>query len=235
MANNISISNNNIANYVMFILNKLDNDFTNEELEQIKEITVNCEEEIGNVFDLRELLKLKNLEKISIRNGYLYNIDFQILSELKKLESLYFEKCEFEDATLIGNIKLKSLSLISCSINDFSFVSILTDLKELSIVGGNINVDQIALLSKIEYLQLSYSNIIGNIALLNLQDLKELHIDNTDIENLSFVNNLYNLRKLSIDESQYQKDKSLVSQLKNKGVNIYNENIVGIGSDKSEL
>ena len=72
MGNMIKIENDNLANYVMFKLDKLENEFTEDELNQIIEIVINYEDETDSSFIfLEELLKLKKLKSITLRNGYI--------------------------------------------------------------------------------------------------------------------------------------------------------------------
>ena len=59
----IKIENDNLANYVMFKLDKLENEFTEDELNQIIEIVINYEDETDSSFIfLEELLKLKKYD-----------------------------------------------------------------------------------------------------------------------------------------------------------------------------
>ena len=79
----IKIENDNLANYVMFKLDKLENEFTEDELNQIIEIVINYEDETDSSFIfLEELLKLKKLKSITLRNGYIYNDNYNIFFEM---------------------------------------------------------------------------------------------------------------------------------------------------------
>ena len=172
MESYITIKNENIANYVMFILDKLDNKFTEEELNTITEITIDYEEILENNSILKELLLFRNLNTLNLRNAYIYNDDYNYLLNLDKLNNLYLDRCKFENADLIASLKLKSLSLINCEINNYLFVNLLTELEELTIINGEVDIDNINKLTKLNYLQLSYSNILGNELVLKLDNLK---------------------------------------------------------------
>ena len=79
MEEKIKIENENLANYVMFKLDKLDNEFTEQELNQITEVVLDYNESRESSFIfIKELEKLKNLKSITIRNGYIYNNDYNI-------------------------------------------------------------------------------------------------------------------------------------------------------------
>lgn len=235
MESYITIKNENIANYVMFILDKLDNKFTEEELNTITEITIDYEEILENNSILKELLLFRNLNTLNLRNAFIYNDDYNYLLNLEKLNNLYLDRCKFENADLIASLKLKSLSLINCEINNYLFVNLLTELEELTIINGEVDIDNINKLTKLNYLQLSYSNILGNELVIKLDNLKELYVDNTNIRNLTFTNDLLNLNRLSIDEFQYKYNNQFIKQLRNRNISIYNENMVEFLGDNYEV
>ena len=234
MESYITIKNENIANYVMFVLDKLDNEFTEEELNTITEITIDYEDILENNSILKELLLFRNLNTFNLRNAFIYNDDYNYLLNLEKLNNLYLDRCKFENADLIASLKLKSLSLINCEINNYLFVNLLTELEELTIINGEVDIDNINKLTKLNYLQLSYSNILGNELVIKLDNLKELYVDNTNIRNLAFTNNLLNLNRLSIDEFQYKYNNEFIKQLRNRNISIYNENMVEFLGDDYE-
>lgn len=235
MESYITIKNENIANYVMFVLDKLDNEFTEEELNTITEITIDYEDILENNSILKELLLFRNLNTLNLRNAFIYNDDYNYLLNLEKLNNLYLDRCKFENADLIASLKLKSLSLINCEINNYLFVNLLTELEELTIINGEVDIDNINKLTKLNYLQLSYSNILGNEIVIKLDNLKELYVDNTNIRNLTFTNDLLNLNRLSIDEFQYKYNNQFIKQLRNRNISIYNENMVEFLGDNYEV
>lgn len=235
MENIINIENENLANYIMFKLDKLDNGFTELELNQITEVVIDYNDEVDSSFSfLEELLKLKNLKAITLRNGYIFNNNFNIFLNLNTLSDFTFENCEFENADLIASLKLKSLSLINCKIENYAFISIFESLEQITIINGTIEFGKINILKKLKYLQVSYSNIIDNIE-LSINTLEELYIDNTNISSFSFLNSLSNLKRLSIDEKQYNINKNLFDKLINNNILVLNENMVEFGGENNEI
>jgi len=225
----IDIKNENLANYIMFKLDKIDNGFTEQELNQITDVVIDYNEESESSFAfLEELMKLKNLKTITLRNGYIFNDNYNIFLNLKSLSEFVFESCEFENADLLASLNLKSLSLINCKINNYSFISIFKDLEKLTIVNGMVEIRKINFLKNLDYLQLSYSKILDDNS-LELGRLTDLAIDNTNIENLLFVKSLPNLKRLSIDFKQYNSNRDILDYLKKNKVEILQENIVEFG------
>lgn len=229
MEDTIKINSENLADYAMFKLNKEDNSFTKEELSLIEEVLINFNDEVDNKF-LEDLENLSNLKSITFRNGYINNIILRVLMSLKNLTNLTFDNCAFEEEKLIASFKLKELSLISCQINDYSFVYIMSDLEALSIVNGEVEINKLNLLNKLSYLEITNSNILDNEQ-INISSIHELYIDNTSIDDLSFLDSLNDLKKVSIDDHQYEDNKVLVKKLINKGVSFYDEAISPIVGD----
>ena len=220
----INIENENLANYIMFKLDKVDNGFTEEQLNKISEVVIDYNNEPDSSFVfLEELSKLRNLKTITLRNGYIFNDNYNIFLNLNNLSEFVFENCEFENADLIVSLKLKSLSLINCKIESYSFVNVLENLEELSIINGIIEIKKLNMLNHLKYLQISYSNITDSTE-LNINTLEELYIDNTNINNFKFLNSLLNLKRISIDENQYNNNKGLFNTLIKRNILVLNEN-----------
>ena len=235
MENIIKIENKNLANYIMFKLDKVDNGFTEEELNKITEVVIDYNNESDSSFVfLEELSKLRNLKTVTLRNGYIFNDNYNIFLNLNNLSEFVFESCEFENANLIASRKLKSLSLINCKIESYSFVNVLENLEELSIINGLIEIEKLNMLNHLKYLQISYSNITDSTE-LNINTLEELYIDNANINNFNFLNNLLNLKKISIDEKQYSNNKELFNNLMKRNILVLNENIVEFGGENNEI
>ncbi len=235
MENIISIDNENLANYVMFKLDKIDNGFTEQELNEIVEVVIDYKNETDSSFVfLEELLKLKNLKTITLRNGYIYNDNYNIFLNLSNLSEFVFDNCEFENADLIASLKIKSLSLINCKITSYSFINVFENLEELSIINGEIEIEKLNALNHLKYLQISYSNITDNVE-LNINTLEELYIDNTNMDNFNFLNHLSSLKRLSIDEKQYGNNKELFNSLMKKNILVLNENFVEFGGEDNEI
>ena len=90
------------------------------------------------------------------------------------------------------------------------------------------------MLNHLKYLQISYSNITDSTE-LNINTLEELYIDNANINNFNFLNNLLNLKKISIDEKQYSNNKELFNNLMKRNILVLNENIVEFGGENNEI
>ena len=82
----IKLNNKNLANYVEFKLDKLDNNFTEDELLKIEEVVIDFKVETDSIKNiLEDVLKLKNIMSLTIRNGYISKEACKMLMNLKKL------------------------------------------------------------------------------------------------------------------------------------------------------
>lgn len=159
-------------------------------------------------------LSFKNINNLEFRNCDFFKEDIIKLAEYKEYNRIAFIECSFEDATLINNIKTKSLSFTNDKITNYEFVYQMNNLERLTIVDGIVDADKINLLKNLEYLRISNS-LVNNIDKLFLNKLKYLFIDNTNITDITFIKNLSNLELLSISEEQELNNKEIINEIKN--------------------
>lgn len=223
----IKIDNKDLANYIMFKLDKEDNNFSMDELGQIDEIIINPININGEYekIDLEVIKFFLNLKKILFKNVTIDENTINNLFSMEALESIYFERCEFENTDLLKDLKVKEIGFINCGIVDYSFVYEMSNLQSLSIVNGLVSISGVNKLKKLEYLQLSYS-VMMDIETFDLPFLKELHIDNTNFMDTSNLENLTNLQRIGISEEQYIEGKKFYKELIQKGVLVLNQNLL---------
>lgn len=218
----------NLSNYIMFKLNKIDNEFNEEELNKIDEVIISSEDSLDDVS------LFNNLSDLTICDKFIENNFFKILFNLKNLKSINFTRCEFENADLISSLNVSNLDLVDCNINNYKFIYIMSDLVFLTVVNGKIDFDLINKLKLLKYLNVSYSDISNDRAYLKLNDLEKLYINNTSISNFSYLINLINLKLLSVDENQYKNNPDIINKLKERNVDILSEGILSFEGDTYE-
>ena len=218
----------NLSNYIMFKLNKIDNEFNEEELNKIDEVIISSED------SLADASLFNNLSDLTICDKFIENSFFKILFNLKNLKSINFTRCEFENADLISSLNVSNLDLVDCNINNYKFIYIMSDLVSLTVVNGEIDFDLINKLRLLKYLNVSYSDISNDRAYLKLNDLEKLYINNTSISNFSYLINLINLKLLSVDEKQYKNNLDVINKLKERNVDILSEGILSFEGDTYE-
>ena len=218
----------NLSNYIMFKLNKIDNEFNEEELNKIDEVIISSED------SLYDASLFNNLSDLTICDKFIENSFFKILFNLKNLKSINFTRCEFENADLISSLNISNLDLVNCNINNYKFIYIMSDLVSLTVVNGEIDFDLINRLKLLKYLNVSYTDISNDRAYLKLNDLEKLYINNTSISNFSYLINLINLKLLSVDEKQYKNNLDIINKLKKRNVDILSEGMLSFEGDTYE-
>ena len=201
----IKISNEKVADFLMLKLGKLDNNFKKEELETVKSLFLNSKDSNGNdeEIDLTILKYFTNLEELELSNLTINNEITVMLSKLKRLEAITFNKCSFENPNVLQMLKVHSLNIVNSDIQDTKFLESLKILKKLSLIG---------------FLLPNNRN--------NKINLEELYIDNTNLYefNLLKIPLRKKLKKLCISDDIYLSNRNYIRNLND--ISIYNENMV---------
>ena len=225
----IKISNEKIADFLMLKLGKLDNNFKKEELATVKSLFLNSKDANGNdeEIDLTILKYFTNLEELELTNLNINNEITVMLSKLKKLETITFNKCSLENPNVLQMLKVHSLNIINSSIQDTKFLESLKILKKLSLIGlDNVYIKDINNLINLKYLRLSNSKKIDFKEELLVPNLEELYIDNTNLYEFTLLKIPLRkkLKKLCISDNIYLSNRNYIRELKD--ISIYNENMV---------
>lgn len=221
---NIKFNSETLTNYIGFKLDVLENEFTEEQLNSLKELVIDYEYNL----ELDILKYFNNLEILEIRN---FNIDestLNILLSMNNLKSLSFQLCTFEVTNNMQKLKLKEFHLDSCKMNDYSFIFDMKNLERLTLSGvENLNILKLNEMVNLKYLNISHTNCSNDV--LNILSLEELYIDNSNITNINFVLELPNLKVLSLSQEQYENKKELINKIKEKNIEIYDYSIMLLG------
>lgn len=189
------------------------------------------------VDDLTGLEFAENLNYLDIDKAYYNNIeDFDVLKELKSLETLYLNNFDIKDLSFLSEItSLKDLSIGNMAgeeleISDISPIKNLVNLERLTISDYGVeDISDLANLTKLNNLILD-SNKINNIdALSDLKELTYLDLNyNKNIENIEALKELEKLEKLNLCDNKIENISSLSKLTKLKELNFKNNNISDI-------
>lgn len=223
----MEIKNLALFEKLKYQLEKENNDFSQEELDEITEISINpinfADEYVDN--DFQEIKYLSNLESLEVIN---LNIDkdFEtLLQNFKKLKILSFERCTLSKDLHFENFEIDSFALICCKVPNYDFLYKMNYLKDLKIVNGCVDFKKLQGFYYLKNLDIS-SSITFGIDNISLPSLVYFTLQNSNVTNLDFVKNFNLLKILSISQKQFDENMKVVKYLWDKKVCIMNENIV---------
>lgn len=219
----IEINSRQLNNYLTYKLDKLEEQYTEEELKQVDELVIENDMNL----DLSVLKYFENLKTLEIRNLEINDNTLNIILSLNSLTNLRFQLCEIENISKIKDLNLTSLHLDCCKIKNYEFIYELINLQELTLTGVEIDINKLNNLTNLKYLNISHSTCTNDI--LDIQNLEHLYIDNSNIKDINFTENLANLKELSLSNEQYEDKKELIERLKQKEVEILDYSIMLLG------
>ena len=222
----ISLKNKSVSNIVKMKNNKIEDEFSQEELNKIIELVYDGNVEDYVEDDLSDLKYFKNLEFLTLVNFCINKKESKNIFTIPKLKELVLYDVKIEYLEFLTQMNLESLSFINCCFENNVDFSKLNFLKSIELVNmKEVDLKQLEQFKSLTSLSLSYSNI-KNIELLKQFDyLEEIDLDNTNVQYISFLNEWKNLKKISLSEEQINSNKDIINLLKEKKVKIYINNV----------
>lgn len=227
---NMKIRNDNLALYLGFKLNKIGNEFTAQELSNLKELNMNQLNDFEEYedIDLEVLDYTPNLETLVLKNFEITPELINKLKNIKNLKSVSFERCIIDDFNLIRELDVDYLAITK---NAFLRTDFLKGKKYKALVltdSDLIDIDNIKDMEGLETLYVSNSNVKNPELIGNFSNLSILHIENSNIEDISFLKNMNNLRSLGINRNLYEMSKDTVNCLKERKVDFLDNGYIPI-------
>lgn len=177
--------------------------------------------------DISQLRGFKELEKVSFSGNNI--TDISVLGNIESLKNITAINNKIEDINVLRNLEPEYICLDGNNITNINVVSNWDNLISLSFSGNKI--ENIPDLSKLEYIDtVNLSNnkieeITGGSAVL-----KELNIDNNNLNSLAGIEQYSNLEILSISNNQISFLNELESLEKLENLNINKNQINDIGN-----
>ncbi|CAL6002370.1 leucine-rich_repeat domain-containing protein [Hexamita inflata] len=171
-------------------------------------------------------LELENLEVLMLEQNYLENDQLYNLAKFKKLHTLIVS-LNYVDLTNIHSVtSLTSLTMQECGFQNIDQIGLLTNLEYLDVSANQLlNIDQIYLLVNLKELYISQNWGLNIDPLKHLHGLTHLAINKCDITQLSALKPLINLQYLNLSYN----DKIIITELQ------YLKNIISLDLTCCEL
>lgn len=225
----ISLKNKNVAELVGLQLDKIDNSFSEEELNKVTELVYDTYTINNEVLedDLSDLKYFKSLKKL-----YLIHVDVEkdtakSIFILPSLENLSFDKVNFYYPEFISNLKLKKIAFINTNLEDFSFLKDMNNLEKIEIIGAKeIDLEIFKSIGSLKELDLEYCNISNLESIYKLSRLEGIIVNNTNIEKLDFLQDFDYLKYVGLDRKQIENNKKIIQKLKDKNITILIDGLI---------
>lgn len=221
----IEIKSTQLNNYLTYKLDKLEEEYTEEELKSVTELLI--EEDIN--LDISVLKYFSNLESLELRSIYVDDFVMNIILSLNKLTNIKFQLCEIQNASRLKELNLIGLHLDCSKINDYDFIYEMNNLEELTLTGSNVDINKLNNLNNLKYLNISHTKCTNDV--LKIENLEELYIDNSSISNIEFTLELNSLKVLGLSTEQYENKEDLINKLKSKNIEILDYGIMLLGDN----
>ncbi len=168
-----------------------------QEMVETKEIAKPVEGEVSEISEADNNTE----EVVNIPDKVLYSI---IASECDNNEDGIITKAEMETVTRIWSYK--------DGISDLTGLEYAVNLYELNLRGDNTitNIESLAGLEKLDYVDLDNNQISDISPLANLVNLKNLSLSNNQISDISVLSNLKNLRSINLSDNPISDINSLL-------------------------
>ena len=135
----IEIKSTQLNNYLTYKLDKLEEEYTEEELKSVTELLI--EEDIN--LDISVLKYFSNLESLELRSIYVDDFVMNIILSLNKLTNIKFQLCEIQNASRLKELNLIGLHLDCSKMNDYDFIYEMNNLEELTLTGSNVDINKL--------------------------------------------------------------------------------------------
>ena len=151
------------------------------------------------IIDLHDLASFPNLKVLNITDMKCAGYD--VLADLKNLSQLTLIRTGITDCTVLGGLHLESLSLAGNSIEDFSPIASMADLRSLNLFMTGLDTLEIVRdLSNLELLVVGENPISELAPIEGLTALNYLGIQKTEVTSLDPLTGLTNLETLDISD-----------------------------------
>lgn len=191
-------------------------------LEQIEEICIqdiNLMEKKLNI-DLKEISKLKNLKRLSLKFFDITDEVFDTLNSLEYLEELEFDMCNFKTEKQLSE-KIRYVSIYNCIEFKINILYSCINVEELEIVhSGLININDLKKFERLKLLKISNCNLVSIEKINDFEELEELYLNNLELYSEFDVSKMKKLQYISLNGSKVMNKESYIKNILDKNSNL---------------
>lgn len=183
-----------------------------EEIEDISIQDVNLMQNKLNI-DLREIVKLKNLKNISLKFFEITDEIIEAINKLEYIEAIEFSMCIFKTKKRLSS-KLKSVIIYNCQDFELEVLQENTILEELQLIhSGIVDINNITNFKNLKFLKVANCNVISIPSINILENLEQLYLNHIEILYNIDISKMANLKLISLSGSNVPNKKKYIENL----------------------
>lgn len=210
---------------------------------KLKELWVGHETNGSSTERISTLEPLRNLTELTwlhFEHNLIGAVGLEPLSQLTKLQSLWFSNNQVTDLTALTNLKqLREIYASGNQINDLNLAHLsgLTNLEVLDLDSNQsiTDISALAPLTNLNTLSLQFNSVVDVAPLSNLTQLIELRLFGNQIVNVSPLAVLTNLKKLNLSNNKIGGNDGIGGLDSLTALNIDSTGYIGLGGNETTV
>lgn len=183
-----------------------------EDIEDISIQDINLMQNRLNI-DLTEIVKLKNLKRISLKFFEITNEIINAINKLEYLETIEFSMCIFKNKEVLSK-KLKSIVILNCQDFNIDMLRENTSIEELQLIhSGIVDIANISNFKNLKYLKIAHCSAISIPSIATLEYLERLYLNHIEIPYDINISKMSNLKFISLSGSNVQNREMYIKKL----------------------
>lgn len=172
-----------------------------EKIEEISIQDINLMQNKLNI-NLTEIVKLKNLKKLSLKFFEITDEVIESINQLEHIKRLEFYMCIFKNKIELSK-KIQSVIVYNCQDFNINILNKNTDLEELQLIhSGIVDIGNIKKFKKMKYLKIAHCNTISIPTIAVLENLERLYLNHIEIAYDIDISKMPNLKFVSLSGSK---------------------------------
>ena len=183
-----------------------------EEIEDLSIQDINLMQNKLNI-DLMEIVNLKNLKNLSLKFFEITDRIIETINKLDYIETIEFSMCIFKTKRRLSS-KLKSVIIYNCQGFELDMLKENTILEELQLIhSGIVDINNITTFKNLKILKVANCNVISIPSIDGLENLEQLYLNHIEILYNIDISKMVNLKLISLSGSNVPNKKKYIENL----------------------